>query len=71
MVTSDDHDSQNSHLILGTSIFKTQRSLLEHSRRKRKEERVIEIVESGRTWEKREKLTGYHCGKEQGEIKEK
>jgi len=55
VVTSDDHDSQNSHLILGTSIFKIQRSLLEHSRRKRKEERVIEILESGRTWEKKGK----------------
>lgn len=64
MITSDDHDSQNSHLILGTSIFKIQRSLLEHSRRKRKEERVIEILEGERTWKKREKLTRYHYGKE-------
>ena len=44
---------------------------MEHSRRKRKEERVIEILEGERTWKKREKLTRYHYGKEQGEIKEK
>lgn len=68
---SDDHDSQSSHLILGTSILRTQRSLWERSRRWRKEERVIEILEGGRKWKKREELIGYHCGKEQGEIKEK
>lgn len=68
---SDDHDSQSSHLILGTSILRTQRSLWERSRRWRKEERVIEILEGGRKWKKREKLIGYHCGEEQREIKEK
>lgn len=69
-MTSDSYESRSSPWILGTSVLKTQRSLLEWSRRWRND-KVTEILEGGRKWGKRKKLIGYHCGKEQGEMKEK